>query len=103
MSDAKHSRAPWSAGQAAPKGSDFLWDALFDADGNLVAYVNDCNDVPVLLAAPQLLAALKACELAMDTAAMSGVGDILAPSYRDSWAAAHTAARDALAKAQGKG
>jgi hypothetical protein len=52
-------------------------------------------------AVPALLAALERCEVAMDTAAVQGVGDVLPPAYRDSWAAAHTAAREALALAKG--
>jgi hypothetical protein len=41
-------------------------------------------------------AALEKCDVVMDTAAIHGVGDILPPTYRDSWAAAHTGAREAL-------
>jgi hypothetical protein len=48
-----------------------------------------------------LLAALEACELAMDTAALSGVGEILAPAYRDDWAAAHVEARRLLRELKG--
>lgn len=51
----------------------------------------------------ELLAALARCEVVMDTAARHGVGDILPPGYRDSWAAAHTEARRVLAAlARGK-
>jgi hypothetical protein len=46
----------------------------------------------------ELLAALLACEVVMDTAAFEGVGEILSPTYRETWAAAHIAARELLAK-----
>lgn len=59
---------------------------------------NEFPDAPLAKSAPELLAALKACEVVMDTAALSGVGDILLPSYRDSWAAAHQFAREAIKK-----
>lgn len=55
---------------------------------------------PLHDAAGDLLAALEACEVSMDTATSLGVGDFLPPAYRDSWAAAHTAARAAIAKAR---
>jgi hypothetical protein len=45
----------------------------------------------------RLLGLLAACELAMDTAAQHGLPQQLPPAYRESWAAAHTAARAALA------
>jgi hypothetical protein len=45
-----------------------------------------------------LRAALEACELVMDTAAFEGVGEILAPAYRESWKAAHMEAQRLLAK-----
>jgi hypothetical protein len=45
----------------------------------------------------RLREALAACELALDTAAQHGLPQQLPPAYRESWAAAHTAARDALA------
>ncbi len=44
----------------------------------------------------RLRAALEAVEIAMDTAAMHGLPQQLPPAYRDSWAAAHTQARQAL-------
>lgn len=52
--------------------------------------------------APEIVTALERCEVAMDTAALHGVGDILPPAYRDSWAAAHEAARAALKLAKGE-
>jgi hypothetical protein len=47
-----------------------------------------------------LRAALEACEVSMDTAVVSGVGSLLAPTYRDSWKAAHIEARRLLAKSE---
>lgn len=47
--------------------------------------------------AAELVAAAKACDVAMDTAAMHDVFRILPPAYRDSWAAAHMALAAAIA------
>jgi hypothetical protein len=49
----------------------------------------------------KLLAALERCDVSMDTAAMLGLPQQLPQVYRDSWAAAHTAARAALARRAG--
>lgn len=42
--------------------------------------------------------ALEHADVIMDTAAISGVRDVLAPEYQDDWATTHTEVRDALAK-----
>lgn len=47
-------------------------------------------------AADKMRAALQACEIVMDTAAIHGLPQQLPPAYRDSWAAAHEAAREVL-------
>lgn len=57
-------------------------------------------DARLIAAAPELLAALRACDVVMDTAAASGVQSILAPAYQESWAKAHAAAREAIAKVE---
>ena len=44
----------------------------------------------------ELEQALELCDVSMDTAARLGVGELLPPGYRDSWARAHLAARAAL-------
>jgi hypothetical protein len=41
------------------------------------------------------------CDVSMDTAAMHGLPQQLPSAYRDSWAAAHTATRAALARRAG--
>jgi len=47
----------------------------------------------------ELRRAAEACDVVMDTAAQHGLGDILPPAYRDSWAMAHKRLRAALATA----
>ena len=47
-----------------------------------------------------LAEAAKACDVAMETAAIHNVYQILPPAYRESWAAAHMALTAALAKVQ---
>jgi hypothetical protein len=44
----------------------------------------------------RLRAALEACEVVMDTAALHDLPQQLPPAYRESWAAAHMGARNAL-------
>lgn len=44
----------------------------------------------------RLRAALTACDVVMDTAALHGLPQQLPPAYRDSWAAAHLGARAEL-------
>lgn len=56
----------------------------------------------LIAAAPELLEALEACELMMDTAALHGLPQHLPPAYRDKWAERHIAARAAIAKAKGR-
>jgi hypothetical protein len=46
----------------------------------------------------RLRAVVEACEVAMDTAALHGLPRQMPPAYRDSWASAHAAARDLLAR-----
>jgi hypothetical protein len=55
----------------------------------------------LIAAAPDLLAALSACEIAMDTAAYSGLHGLLSPAYRESWAVAHRGAKAVLARLTG--
>jgi hypothetical protein len=45
----------------------------------------------------ELEAALARCDVVMDSAGVLGLAQQLPPAYRDSWAAAHAAARAALA------
>ena len=47
----------------------------------------------------QLEAALRACEISMDTAAHRGLPQQLPPAYRESWVAAYKSAEAALARA----
>ncbi len=63
-----------TTGKATPSGQSVLWDAVFDGDGNLVAYV-DGEDVARLFAASQDL--LAACQ-----AVLANVGrKVLHPSH----------------------
>jgi hypothetical protein len=100
-------------GQWQVDGEDQFAKVL-SADGYIIAetqhiHVGDLDDacdmhlanMRLIAAAPDLLAACEAADVVMDTAAMHGIGDLLPPAYRDSWAAAHTAIRAAIAKAKG--
>jgi hypothetical protein len=77
----------------------FWW--VMDDDENQIARCESESDARALCraanAAAGLAGALERCDVSMDTAAVHGLPQQLPAAYRDSWAAAHTAARKALA------
>jgi hypothetical protein len=100
MADAKQTTEAWRV-EMGYIGSDLKPFVVIPGEDGLL--IRDADRARLIAAAPKLLAALKRCELAMDTAAMHGVGDILPPAYRDSWAEAHTAARALITQVEGGG
>lgn len=105
MSEKKHTPGPWEIkdGRYIDSPSGWIADVL-SYPAYRAATDNDSEEqkanARLIAAAPDLLEALKACELAMDTAALHGLPQELPPTYRDSWADAHIAARAAIAKAE---
>ena len=100
MSENKHTPGPW---KVVPPGHGHPTEYLcveLDANEMYATVEMLPADARLIAAAPDLLEALKACELAMDTAALHGLPQELPPTYRDSWADAHIAARAAIAKAE---
>lgn len=108
MSEAtKHTPGPWKVVEIDHATKIVAPNRKWAVCGHMNATDEDAGELAanarLIAAAPDLLAALVACDVSMDAAVALGIGDILPPAYRDSWARAHTAARAAIAKLKGGG
>ncbi len=94
-----HTPRPWEIFKRPDGGIGVRHSATGNHPVCDVFYMNSTGEAnaSLIAAAPDLLAALKQCDIVMDTAAIHGLPQNLPDAYRESWAAAHTQARKLLA------